>query len=66
MGGLIGFRDYRFLTWLSTEPFDLFTTEARSGAIFGGESGNPVIYHPDMLKVAIKSVVRQKVIFKWR
>ncbi|HKG61649.1 MAG TPA: site-specific integrase [Pyrinomonadaceae bacterium] len=32
MGGFIGFRDYRFLTWLSTEPFDLFTTEVRNGA----------------------------------
>ena len=65
MGAFIGFRDYRFLIWLSREPFELFTTETRTGAVFG-DSGNPVLYHPDMLKVQINYVVRHKVILNWR
>ena len=65
MGGFIGFRDYRFLIWLSKEPFELFTTETRGGVVFGGDSGNRVFYHPDTLKVQLNYVVRHKVILKW-
>lgn len=65
MGGFIGFRDYRFLIWLSEQPFESFTTETRSGVVFGGDSGNQVFYHPDILKVQFNHVVRYKVILKW-
>lgn len=65
MAGFIGFRDYRFLVWLSKEPVESFTAESRNGVVFGGDGGNRVIYHLDMLKVAINYVVTHKVILKW-
>jgi len=67
-GGLLGafleFRDFRFLIWLSQQPFEGFATETRSGVPFG-DSGNPVHYHPDVLKVAFNHVVTHKVILNW-
>jgi hypothetical protein len=64
MGAFLEFRDFRFLIWLSHEPFEAFVTETRTGVAFG-DSGNPVHYHPDSLKVAFNHVVTHKVIFSW-
>lgn len=67
-GGLVeaflGFKDFRFLVWLTTEPFELFSTEVSGGVAFGG-AGNEVHYHPDALKIAIDHVVRYKLLLKW-
>jgi hypothetical protein len=67
-GGLLGafleFRDFRFLIWLTPEPFEGFMTETRTGVPFG-DSGNAVHYHPDALKVAFNHVVTHKVLFSW-
>jgi len=64
MGGFLEFRDFRFLTWLSREPFEGFVTESRTGVTFG-DSGNAVHYHPDALKIAFDHVVTHKVLFDW-
>ncbi len=64
IGAFLEFRDFRFLIWLTGEPFEGFATETRTGVAFG-DSGNPVHYHPDSLKVAFNHVVTHKVIFSW-
>jgi predicted nucleic acid-binding protein len=64
VGAFLGFRDFRFLIWLTIEPFELFTTETSGGIPFG-EPGNQVHYHPDALKVAVNNVVRYKVLLNW-
>jgi hypothetical protein len=64
MGAFLEFRDFRFLIWLSAEPFEGFVTEASSGAIFGS-SHNEVHYHPDALKLAFNHVVTHEVVFSW-
>jgi hypothetical protein len=65
MGAFLSFRDYRFLLWLNSEPFESFYAETRSGVSFG-DSGNPAHYHPDSLKVAVNYVAKHKVILRWR
>ena len=64
MGAFLGFRDFRFLIWLTREPFEDFATETRSGVPFGN-SGHPAHYHPDALKIALNHVVTHKVLFPW-
>lgn len=64
MGAFLEFRDFRFLIWLSRDPFETFVTETRTGIAFG-KSGNAVLYHPDALKIAFNHVVEHKVIFRW-
>lgn len=64
VGAFLGFRDFRFLIWLTIQPFELFSTETRGGVPFGASS-NHVHYHPDALKIAVNGVVRYKVLFDW-
>ena len=69
MGAFLEFRDFRFLIWLSHDPFETFITETRTGIAFG-DSGNAVHYHPDELKIAFNYVVEHyvvehKVILRW-
>ena len=64
LGAFIEFRDFRFLIWLTPEPFEGFMTETRTGVPFV-DSGNAVHYHPDALKVAFNHVVTHKVLFSW-
>lgn len=64
VGGFLEFRDFRFLIWLISEPFDSFTTESRNGIPFG-LGGNAVHYHPDSLRFQFNSAPSYEVVLTW-
>lgn len=64
VGGFLEFRDFRFLIWLISEPFDSFTTESRNGIPFGF-NGNAVHPHPEALRFQFNSVLSHEIVFTW-
>jgi len=63
VGAFLEFRSYRFLVWLTHEPFESFNTETRSGALFGN-SANAALYHPDVLAINF-NITKHQVVLKW-